>query len=219
MQTQSLTEQTTTRPEAVQYSGRTIAFTLIGTMLITFIATLDQTVVGTALPRIVADLQGFEQIAWITTIFLLTSTVTIPIYGKLSDLFGRKVIFLAAITIFLIGSALCGAAQSMTQLVLFRAVQGIGAGGLQPIASAVVADLFPPRQRGRWIGITSSSYALASIVGPLVGGLLTDEVSWRSVFYINLPLGLMAMGVLIFVMPTLRTPDRKSTRLNSSHRL
>jgi EmrB/QacA subfamily drug resistance transporter len=209
MQTMSLAEQTTKQPEAFQYSGRTIAFTLMGTMLITFIATLDQTVVGTALPRIVADLQGFEQIAWITTIFLLTSTVTIPIYGKLSDLFGRKVIFLAAITIFLIGSALCGAAQSMTHLVIFRALQGTGAGGLQPIASAVVADLFSPRQRGRWVGITSSSYALASIVGPLTGGLLTDAVSWRWVFYINLPLGLIAMGVLIFVMPTLRTPNKR----------
>ena len=205
----SFTEQAAKQPEAFQYSGRTIAFTLLGTMLITFIATLDQTVVATALPRIVADLQGFEQIAWITTIFLLTSTVTIPIYGKLSDLFGRKAIFLAAITIFLIGSALCGAAQSMTQLVIFRALQGIGAGGLQPIASAVVADLFPPRQRGRWVGITSSSYALASIVGPLAGGLLTDAVSWRWVFYINLPLGLIAMGVLIFVMPTLHTPNRR----------
>jgi EmrB/QacA subfamily drug resistance transporter len=209
MQTMSFTEQTTKQPEDFQYAGRTIAFTLMGTMLITFIATLDQTVVGTALPRIVADLQGFEQIAWITTIFLLTSTVTIPIYGKLSDLFGRKAIFLAAITIFLIGSALCGAAQGMAQLVIFRALQGIGAGGLQPIASAVVADLFPPRQRGRWVGITSSSYALAAIVGPLLGGLLTDAVSWRWVFYINLPLGLIAMGVLIFVMPTLRIPNKR----------
>jgi EmrB/QacA subfamily drug resistance transporter len=209
MQTRSVSEQTTKQPEDFQFSGRTIAFTLMGTMLITFIATLDQTVVGTALPRIVADLQGFEQIAWITTIYLLTSTVTIPIYGKLSDLLGRKAIFLAAITIFLIGSALCGAAQSMTQLVIFRALQGIGAGGLQPIASAVVADLFPPRQRGRWVGVTSSSYALAAIVGPLLGGLLTDAVSWRWVFYINLPLGLIAVGVLIFVMPTLRTPNKR----------
>jgi EmrB/QacA subfamily drug resistance transporter len=209
MQTMFSTEQTTKQPEDFQFSGRTIAFTLLGTMLITFIATLDQTVVGTALPRIVADLQGFEQIAWITTIYLLTSTVTIPMYGKLSDLLGRKAIFLAAITIFLIGSALCGVAQSMTQLVIFRALQGIGAGGLQPIASAVVADLFPPRQRGRWVGITSSSYALAAIVGPLLGGLLTDAVSWRWVFYINLPLGLIAVGVLIFVMPTLRTPNKR----------
>src|SRR5258708_7426540 len=196
-------------PAMSQFSRRTIAFTLMGTMLVTFIATLDQTVVGTALPRIVADLQGFDQIAWVTTIYLLTSTVTIPIYGKLSDLFGRKPIFLIGIVIFLVGSMLSGAAQSMTQLVIFRALQGIGAGGLQPIATAVVADLFPPRERGRWVGITSSSYALASIVGPLAGGLLTDAISWRWVFYINLPLGLIALLVLAFLMPTLREPNKR----------
>src|SRR5215469_14997593 len=213
MQEVQLNTETSLEPDTetgtYRFSRRTIAFTLMGTMLVTFIATLDQTVVGTALPRIGADLQGFDRIAWVSAIYLLTMTVTIPIYGKLSDLFGRKPIFLGALVVFLIGSALSGVAQSMTQLIIFRALQGIGAGGLQPIASAVVADLFPPRQRGRWIGITSSSYALAAIVGPLAGGLLTDAVSWRWVFYINLPLGLMAMGVLIFVMPTLRTPNKR----------
>jgi EmrB/QacA subfamily drug resistance transporter len=198
-----------TEPGTRQFSRRTIVFTLMGTMLVTFIATLDQTVVGTALPRIVADLQGFDQIAWVTTIYLLTSTVTIPIYGKLSDLLGRKPIFLVGIVIFLTGSALSGVAHSMTQLVIFRALQGIGAGGLQPIATAVVGDLFPPRERGRWVGITSSSYALAAIVGPLAGGLLTDAISWRWVFYINLPLGLIALFVLAFLMPSLRTPNKR----------
>jgi EmrB/QacA subfamily drug resistance transporter len=198
-----------TSPETRQFSGRTIAFTLMGTMLVTFIATLDQTVVGTALPRIGADLQGFDLIAWITAIYLLTMTVTIPIYGKLSDLFGRKPIFLGALVIFLIGSALSGLAQSMTQLIVFRGFQGLGAGGLESIAIAVVGDLFPPRERGRWIGITSSSYALASVVGPLVGGLLTDRISWRWVFYVNLPIGLIALFVLAFVMPTLRTPNKR----------
>ncbi len=130
-------------------------------------------------------------------------------YGKLSDLLGRKPIFLVGIVIFLTGSALSGAAHSMTQLVIFRALQGIGAGGLQPIATAVVGDLFPPRERGRWVGITSSSYALASIVGPLAGRLLTDAISWRWVFYINLPLGFIALFVLAFLMPSLRTPNKR----------
>ncbi len=192
-----------------QFSRRTIAYTLMGTMLVTFIATLDQTIVGTALPRIGADLQGFDQIAWVTAIYLLTMTVTIPIYGKLSDLFGRKPIFLGCLVVFLTGSALSGVAQSMTQLITFRALQGIGAGGLESIAIAVVGDLFPPRERGKWIGITSSSYALASIAGPLLGGLLTDHISWRWVFYINLPIGLIALFVLAFLMPTLRTPNKR----------
>src|SRR5215469_6789749 len=196
-------------PGAHQFSRRAIVSTLMGTMLVTFIATLDQTVVGTALPHIGADLQGFDQIAWVSAIYLLTMTVTIPIYGKLSDLFGRKPIFLGALVVFLVGSALCGLAQSMTQLITFRALQGIGGGGLESIATAVVGDLFPPRERGRWIGITSSSYALASIVGPLLGGLLTDTISWRWVFYINLPIGLIALFVLAFLMPTLRTPKRR----------
>src|SRR6266480_4315242 len=137
-----------TEPQMPTFSRRTIVFTLMGTMLVTFIATLDQTVVGTALPRIIADLQGFDLIAWVTTIYLLTSTVTIPIYGKLSDLFGRKAIFLFALVVFLIGSMLSGTAQNMAQLVVFRGLQGIGAGGLQPIATAVVGDLFSPRERG-----------------------------------------------------------------------
>ncbi len=194
---------------ARRFSRRTIALTLMGTMLVTFISTLDQTVVGTALPRIGADLQGFDLIAWVTAIYLLTMTVTIPIYGKLSDLFGRKPIFLGALVIFLIGSALSGLAQRMTQLIVCRGFQGIGAGGLESIAIAVVGDLFPPRERGRWIGITSSSYALASVVGPLVGGLLTDKISWRWIFYVNLPIGLIALFVLAFIMPTLRTPHKR----------
>jgi EmrB/QacA subfamily drug resistance transporter len=192
--------------EVPVYSRRTIALTLLGTMLVTFIATLDQTVVGTALPHIGAELQGFDQIAWVTAIYLLTMTVTIPIYGKLSDLVGRKLILLSCLIAFLIGSGLSGVAQTMPQLIVFRAFQGIGAGGLESTTLAVVGDLFPPRERGKWIGITSSSYALASIVGPLLGGLLTDHVSWRWVFFLNLPIGLIALGVLAFIMPTLRTP-------------
>src|SRR5260370_11214161 len=136
-------------------------------------------------------------------------TVTIPIYGKLSDLFGRKPIFLGCLVVFLTGSALSGLAQSMTEFITFRELQGIGAGGLASIAISVVGDCFPPRERGKWIGITSGSCALASIAGPLLGGLLTDHISWRWVFYINLPIGLIALFVLAFLMPTLRTPNKR----------
>src|SRR5579875_3583199 len=188
--------------ERYLYSRRETAFTMIGVMLVLFLSMLDQTIVATATPHIIADLQGFDRIAWVSTAYLLTSTVMIPIYGKLSDLFGRKLLFLCGIMIFLAGSALSGAAQSIDQLILFRGFQGLGAGALQPIAVAIVGDLFTPRERGRWQGLTGSMYALAAIVGPLVGGWLTDHASWRWVFYVNIPVGIV---------------DRKSTRLNSSH--
>ena len=135
--------------------------------------------------------------------------MTIPIYGKLSDLLGRKPIFLFGIVVFLIGSALCGVAQSMTQLIVFRGLQGIGDGALLPIASAVVGDLFPPRERGKWQGVTGSVYALSAIIGPLAGGWLTDHLSWRWIFYVNLPFGFAALLVLIFLMPTLRVPVKQ----------
>ena len=161
------------------------------------------------MPHIVAELQGFDRITWVTTAYLLTSTVPIPIYGKLSDIFGRKRVILFGIVVFLAGSALSGAAQTMNQLIAFRALQGLGAGALQPIAVAVVGDLFPPRERGKWQGVTGSIYALAAITGPLAGGLITDHTSWRWVFYINVPVGILAMLVLIFLMPALRGKNRR----------
>jgi EmrB/QacA subfamily drug resistance transporter len=183
--------------------------TVISVMLVLFLATLDQTIVATALPRIVADLHGFNNLSWVGTVYLLTSTVTIPIYGKISDLLGRKPILLFSIVLFLLGSALSGQARSLNELIVFRALQGIGAGGLQPIASAVVGDLFPPRQRGKWLGVTGSVYALASIIGPLAGGWLTDHFSWRAIFYVNIPIGLLALLVLFIFMPRLRTAAGK----------
>lgn len=138
--------------DLVVYSRRQTLATIGGILLILFLATLDQTIVATALPHIAADLQGFTDLAWVGIAYLLTSTVTIPIYGKLSDLLGRKLIFLFSIGVFLIGSAFSGLARSMAQLIVFRALQGIGAGGLQPIASAAIGDLFPPRERGKWMG-------------------------------------------------------------------
>jgi EmrB/QacA subfamily drug resistance transporter len=197
--------------EKLPYSRREIIFTMIGVLSVVFLSILDQTIVGVAMPRIVADLQGFDLIVWISTAYLLTSTVPIPIYGKLSDLFGRKPIMLFGIVVFLAGSALSGAAQTMYQLIAFRAFQGLGAAALQPIAIAVIGDLFPPRERGKWQGVSGSTYALAAILGPLAGGWITDNASWRWVFYINVPVGIIALLVLIFLMPTLRSRAEQVT--------
>jgi len=169
-------------------------------MLATLLAALDQTVVATALPQIVTDLHGFEQLSWVVSSFLVAATVTVPLYGKLSDLYGRRKMFVVAISIFLAGSLLCGAAQSMGQLVAFRALQGIGAGGLLPLSQAAIADLFSPRERGRYQGYIGSMWATAAVAGPLLGGSLTDAASWRWIFFINLPLGAVALLVVLRTM-------------------
>jgi EmrB/QacA subfamily drug resistance transporter len=171
-------------------------------MLATLLAALDQTIVATALPKIVSDLNGFEHLSWVVTAYLVTSTVTVPLYGKLSDLYGRRRLFLVAITVFLIGSALCGAAQTMGQLIAFRALQGVGAGGLIPLSQAAIADLFPPRERGRYQAYISGMWAIAAVAGPLLGGTLADHASWRWIFYINIPLGLVALVVVMRTMPS-----------------
>src|SRR5436305_7149655 len=194
-----------------RFTRRETLFTMSGVLLVMLLASLDQTIVGTAMPRIITDLQGFDRYAWVTTAYLLTSTVMVPIYGKLSDIFGRKPIFLIGVVLFLIGSALSGASQTMNQLIAFRAFQGLGAAALQPIAIAIIGDLFPPRERGKWQGVSGSIYGLAAILGPLAGGWITDNASWRWVFYINVPVGIIALLVLIFLMPTLRSRARQVT--------
>jgi len=193
-----------------RYSQRETLLTMLGVLLVMLLASLDQTIVSTAMPRIISDLQGFDRYTWVTTAYMLTSTVMVPIYGKLSDLFGRKSIFLIGVSIFLFGSALSGAAQSMNQLIAFRALQGLGAAALLPIAIAVVGDLFTPRERGKWQGVTTAVFGLSSILGPAVGGWITENTTWRWVFYVNLPIGLIALGVLIFLMPTLHRTVTKS---------
>src|SRR6266567_1840627 len=195
--------------EQPRYSRRETILTMIGVLLVMLLASLDQTIVSTAMPRVIADLQGFDRYTWVSTAYLLTSTVMVPIYGKLSDMFGRKPIFLFGIVVFLIGSALSGASQSMNELIAFRALQGIGAGALMPIAIAVVGDLFTPRERGKWQGVTGAVWGFSAIVGPTLGGWITENTSWRWVFYVNLPIGIIAMLVLIFLMPALRGVEKK----------
>src|SRR6266566_2837483 len=190
--------------EQPRYSRRDTVLTMIGVLMVMLLASLDQTIVATAMPRVIADLNGFDRYTWVTTAYLLTSTVTVPIYGKLSDLYGRKPIFLFGVVVFLIGSALSGASQNMNQLIAFRAIQGLGAGALMPIAIAIVADLFTPRERGKWQGLTGAVWGFSAIIGPTLGGWITQNASWRWVFYVNIPIGLAAMLVLIFLMPTLR---------------
>ncbi|HEU0027344.1 MAG TPA: MDR family MFS transporter [Ktedonobacterales bacterium] len=181
--------------------GWIILMIVAGLLLALTLSSLDATIVGTALPTIAGDLHGFAQYSWVVTAYLLTSTTVVPIVGKLSDQFGRKGFLLAGITLFLLGSALSGVAQTMTQLILFRGLQGLGAGLMQTLAFTLVADLFPPAERGRWQGVFVCVLSLALIVGPAIGGAITDHTTWRWVFYVNLPIGVLALLVLMAWLP------------------
>ncbi|MFF8928828.1 DHA2 family efflux MFS transporter permease subunit [Streptomyces longwoodensis] len=194
-------------PRREQVAGNVLVS--IGALLLgMLLAALDQTIVSTALPTIVSDLGGLEHLSWVVTAYLLASTAATPLWGKLGDQYGRKKLFQAAILIFLVGSALCGMAQDMPQLIAFRAVQGLGGGGLMVLSMAIVGDIVPPRERGRYQGLFGAVFGATSVLGPLLGGLFTEHLSWRWVFYINLPVGVVALAVIAAVLHI----PRKGTR-------
>lgn len=214
------------------YSNRDKAFTLVGILLALFLGAIDQTIVATALPRIVQDLQGVTRYAWVATAYLLASTVMVPIYGKLADMYSRKSIELWSMGLFLLGSFLCGIAgefgslpligDGMNQLITFRAIQGLGGAGLFAMAFIVIADLFPPAERGKYQGLVGGTFGIASVLGPLIGGFLTDQgggiipgiAGWRWVFYVNLPFGILALWFVITRMPRLEPAEAGSHKLD-----
>jgi EmrB/QacA subfamily drug resistance transporter len=192
----------TLTPSQISITKRQLRLVFAGLMLGMFLAALDQTIVSTALPTIVGDLGGLNHLSWVVTSYMLASTVSTPLYGKLGDLYGRKKLFQAAIIMFLLGSILAGISQDMAELIGFRALQGLGAGGLMVGAQAIIGDVVPPAERGRYMGIIGSVFAVASVIGPLLGGLFTQQLSWRWVFYINLPVGAIALFVVGLALHT-----------------
>ena len=195
-----------------QLPRRQVRVIFAGLMLVLLLAALDQTIVATALPTIVSDLGGLDRLAWVTSAFLLAQTVVTPIYGKLGDLYGRKRVLQSAIVLFLAGSALCGQAHSMTELIAFRAVQGLGAGGLVVLIQAVIGDIVSPRERGRYQGLFGAVFGVASVGGPLLGGVIVEQLSWRWIFYVNLPIGIVALVVISATLPaTAGARARRST--------
>lgn len=188
-------------------------FVMLGVMLAMLLSALDQTIVATAIPKMVHELNGLEHLSWVITSYLLASTIIVPIYGKLSDIYGRKPFILSAVVVFLVGSILSGISQTMFQLILFRGLQGLGGGAIMANAFATIGDLFPPAERGRWQGLFGGVFGLAAILGPALGGWLTDYASWRWTFYINLPIGIFALAVIWFLMPHI-VPHVKSKSLD-----
>ena len=181
---------------------------ILGAILLAlFLFALDQTVVGTALPVIVTDLHGNDLYVWVVTIYLLTSTISGPIYGKLSDLFGRRPIIIFAVSLFLIASVLAGLSQSMEQLILFRGLQGLGGGAIFPVALAVVADLYTPSERGKYLGLFGAVFGVSFLIGPAIGGLITDTVGWHWIFFVNVPIGLISLVIISRLLPAIKRPD------------
>jgi EmrB/QacA subfamily drug resistance transporter len=188
-----------------------VFITLAGVMLAMFLGALDQTVVGTAMPRIVSQLGGFDQYTWVTTAYMITSAVAVPITGKLTDIYGRRIFYIAGVAIFTLGSIACGLSQNITEIIVFRAFQGIGAGAMMANAFTTIGDLFAPAVRGKYQGFMSSVWALSSIIGPTLGGFITDYFSWHWIFFVNVPLGIAVILVFIFFFPNIRRDNLKHT--------
>ncbi len=194
---------------AATLSERTKTLIMASVVLGLFLEALDQTIVATALPAIVVEFQGIDLLAWVSTGYLLASTALVPIYGKLSDVLGRRTIILFGIGLFLVGSVLCGLATSMLQLVIFRCIQGAGAAGIASTAFAIPADLYPPSERAKATGFIGAAFGIASILGPFIGGFLTDTISWHWIFFVNIPFGLLAAGIILWRMPRMESGRRE----------
>lgn len=182
--------------KTIHYSHSEIMVIMVALMLVMLLAALDQTIVATALPKIATDLHGLNKLSWVATAYLLTSAITTPIYGKISDLLGRKRVFQAAIVIFLVGSMLCGISQNMNELIVARGLQGVGAGGLMSLVLTIVGDIVAPRERSKYMGYFFAVFGVSSVAGPLLGGFLTEAFSWRWVFFVNIPLGILALSAV-----------------------
>ncbi|WP_168122563.1 MDR family MFS transporter [Paenibacillus sp. HB172176] len=190
--------------------SKQIRWITTGLMLGMLLSALDQTIVATAMPHVIAELDGFSLYSWVFTIYMLTTTTAMPIFGKLADLFGRRKIYLTGMGLFLLGSALCGLSQDMTQLIIYRAIQGIGAGALMPIAMTIIGDIYPPDRRGKMQGLFGAVFGLSSVLGPALGGFIVDNTAWQWIFYINLPLGILASIVIAIAMKESKSDEKKS---------
>ncbi len=195
----------------VQLPKRQIILTMVGVLLAMFLAALDQTVVATAMPRIIADLGGFDRFTWVTTAYLVASTTAVPIVGRLTDIHGRKIFYVAGIVVFLIGSVLAGISQTMNQLIVFRAIQGLGGGVIMVNSFTAIADLFPPETRGKYQGFIGVVFGMSSVIGPTLGGFITDNISWNWVFLVNVPIGVPVLILIALLFPAIR-PEVENRR-------